>query len=340
MATPLPRIGGPAIFVVMATRSSLEDDLAELKRLRQQGNSPEALDRLRKALSGRVSLLAARAAEIAGEFAAEPLTGAMEQAFGRFMANPVKTDKGCQAKTAVADALYRIGASSADVFIRGVRHVQMEPSFGGPIDTAARLRGLCALGLVRMNHPAAMNELARLLADREADARIMAARAIAYAGDGGGEPLLRYKAHCGDADPLVLAECFLALLRLSPAASLEFVAGYLDSGKPDTVESAAIAMGESRNPDSLPPLQAAYGRTVDADARRIILSAIAALRCDKAIDFLLGELANATGKTAEIVLSALAAYKHDPAVRERVAARVDQSRDRQLAKAFQASFGS
>ena len=328
------------MFAGMAKRSSLEDRLDELKRLLEGGSSPGASSALRKALGGRLALVVARAAEIAGEFGDESLANALDQAFDRFMTNPAKVDKGCQAKTAIADALHEIGACSADVYLRGIRHVQMEPSYGGPTDTAAALRGFCALGLVKMNHPEAMNELARLLADPEPDARIMAARAVAYRGDDRGEALLRYKAHCGDEDAQVLAECFLALLRLAPEASLEFAAEYLDSDEADRVEAAAVALGESRDPRALSPLRAAYGRTLEAGARRALLLAIAALRCDEGVEFLLAELADAGGKTAEAVLSALATYRYDQAIRGRVSDIVERSRDRDLARAFRSSFGA
>ena len=322
----------------MPKRDTVEEKLAELGRLRERGGSPEDLVHLRKALGGRVSLVVARAAEVAGELEAEGVADALEKAFDRFMVNPAKADKGCQAKTAIAEALQKIDAGSAHVFLRGIRHVQMEPSYGGPIDTAAELRGLCAMGLVAMSHPEAMNELARLLADREPDARIMAARAIACTGDGGGQALLRYKAHRGDKDPQVFAECLLALLHLAPESSLEFVSEFLNSGDPDLVEPAAVALGESRNPKALVPLQVAYRGAPDASMRQALLPAVASLRCDEGVEFLLGELADAEGKMAEAVLSALATFRYDPAIRRRVSDIVDQSRDRQLARTFRASF--
>lgn len=168
----------------------------------------------------------------------------------------------------------------------------------------------------------------------------MAARAIAYTGDSRGEPLLRYKAHLGDKDPQVLAECFLALLRLEPKGSVEFVAAYLESSDAETVEAAAIALGESRTHEALLPLQSVYSRTVGSGTRRTFLFAIAALRCDGAVEFLLGELANAEGQTAEAILAALATFRNDQSVCKQVADIVDRKRDRQLAEAFRDSFRS
>ena len=49
------------------------------------------------------------------------------------------------------------------------------------MDTAAELRGVCALGLVRMGYRDVLVELADLLMDPEAQARMMAARSLAHA---------------------------------------------------------------------------------------------------------------------------------------------------------------
>ena len=312
--------------------------MAQLKRLGEQGFSQEALPAVRKALGSRVSLLVAKAAQVAGQWEAKPLVEAMEQAFGRFMVRPALTDKGCQAKLALAEALYRIGSDSEAVFLAGVRHVQMEPCYGGPVDTAPRLRGTCGLGLVRMNHPEAMNELARLLADRQEDARIMAARAVAYSGNPSGEPLLRYKAHVGDAEVQVLAECLLALLRLAGERVLGFVAADLEGKDEGRFEAAAIALGESHLAGAAEPLRAACVKAVDAQARGVLLLALASLRSEQAVEFLLGVLADSDGEKAQTVLGALATLRFDPAVRQRVAELVDRKHSRELSRAFNSSF--
>ena len=35
------------------------------------------------------------------------------------------------------------------MFLRGMKHIQPEPSYGGPSDSAATLRATCALALVQ-----------------------------------------------------------------------------------------------------------------------------------------------------------------------------------------------
>jgi len=324
----------------MPSRPTIEQKLSRIRQLAESADAPTALAELRKALGGAKSILVEKAAEVAGRLEAESLTDALEAAFDRFTRDPVRTDKGCRAKTAIVEALYKIGAAGEDVFARGIHWVQMEPSFGPPVDTAARLRGLCGMALVRMRHPDAMNELARLLADAEPDARIMAARAIAYSGDPSGEPLLRYKVLRGDSHGQVQTECFLALLKLAPEASLDFVAGFLDGDNRELAEAAIAALGESHDPRALAPLTGAYEGTLDAAARGAILLAVAELRCEQGIEFLIERLADSTGKTAQAVLAALASYRFDPAIRQKVAAVVDQLRDRELAQAFNASFNT
>src|SRR5262249_61044298 len=116
---------------------------------------------------------------------------------------------------------------------------------GGPVAAAVESRGSCALGLVRRGYRAALLELADLLADPEPLARISAARAIASRGGEDALPLLRLKARAGDAEPRVSAECLSALMRLAPARSLPFVAGFLQAQDPTVAEGAAPGPGES-----------------------------------------------------------------------------------------------
>ena len=211
----------------------------------------------------------------------------MIAAFAHFLEDPIRRDPGCAAKEAIADALYRLGAPEIDVYQRGIRHVQLEPVYGGKQDTAVQLRGTCGLALVRVHHPDYLIALAELLADREAPARRIAAQALGYSENPAAQPLLRLKALIGDEEPQVLSECLLALLAVAPDASLEFVAGFLDGRTPDNAEAAALALGGSRLPAALPLLCEWWERTFDANLRRTALLAIAMLKSDAAIAYLL-----------------------------------------------------
>src|SRR5262249_46175669 len=141
-----------------------------------------------------------------------------------------------------------IDCDDDEAFRHGVRHVQLEPVWGGRADTAAPLRALCALGLVQVGSPEAMIELATLLADPEADARIGAAHALGNCGLAAA-PLLRFKVLTGDSESAVLSECLSGLMKIDPAGSLEFVARFVDPAHSTLYEPAAIALAESRLPE-------------------------------------------------------------------------------------------
>jgi len=302
----------------MAKSHALEDTLAELHGLRAQPTAPASLAMLRKVLGGKTAYTAAKAAQIAGEAEIRDLVPELIAAFDRFMTNPVKSDPGCRAKAAIADALYGMAYDDANVFLRGIHHVQLEPVYGGREDTATTLRGVCALGLVRMNYADVMIELADLLADRQAAVRVAAARAIAYSENDNGVPLLRLKVLAGDDDPQVISECLTAMLHIAPVTSLPFVGRLLDAEEVYLVEAAVVALGGSRRREAFDLLRPWWERTSNVDLRRTGLLAIAMLKHDEAIEFLVSLVAEAEGPAARDAIAALGLYKHDEALRQRV----------------------
>ena len=104
-----------------------------------------------------------------------------------------------------------------------MRHVQMEPGWGGSSDTAVELRAVCAMGLASTTYPNKLRELVNLLVDREWQARAGAVRAIAAVGSDAAALLLRFKALSGDKEPEVLSECFSGLLAIEGAEALPLV---------------------------------------------------------------------------------------------------------------------
>jgi HEAT repeat protein len=179
------------------------------------------------------------------------------------------------------------------------------------------LRGTCALGLVRMNYSEVMSELADLLADAEAEARIGAIRAIAYTGNPQAVPLLRFKARTGDADPQVMSDCFSGLLNLAPQQSLSLVASFLDAA-PEISEMAALALGESRQAGAFEILRQWWQRTGMAELRQTGLLAIALLRQDAALDFLLELVATGDKRDRDGAIGALKMYQSDAILWQRV----------------------
>jgi HEAT repeat protein len=269
----------------MARRRSIDDMVEQIGALRKAEIDDAARELLRSGLASRHGVVAAKAASVIN---ARQLTGfedAMATAFHRFMADGA--DKGCLARTAIAEALYETGATTRDIFETGARHVQMEPAYGGPVDAAAPLRGICALGLVRCGHPQLMEVLVDLLNDDEPQVRIMACRAPGYAAHDAGALLLRMKILAGDRDDDVLNEAFQQLVRLQPRDALPFVERFLDH--PDAVrrQSAFLALGASREPEALRTLVQRWSRSIDADSRRVLALAIAVHRSAEGFEFLL-----------------------------------------------------
>lgn len=309
---------------------TLEQSLEALSRLRSASPSDVAAG-LRTALASTSNHLVARAAILTRELQAESLADELASAFDRFMREPARTDKGCSAKQEIAETLYQLGAAADTVFIRGIRHVQMEPVFGGKADTAINLRGSCALGLVRMGHPDAMIELADLLADKEPGARVMAARAIGYGQSPDGLPLLRYKALTGDLSADVIGECCASLLKIAPRTSLEFIEKLLNKQDPDSemAEQIVISIGASRVPSALPLLTRWCDRLLGNDVR-VGFVAIATLRCDASVDYLLSQLADASTERALCAIEAIAIYRHDSSIRARAIAVVEKRGERKV----------
>lgn len=323
----------------MARPKALENTLEQLAKLRGEPATPDSLKLLRKVLSGRSSYAAGKAAEITGDLELDALTPDLVVAFNRFMIKAEKSDPGCAAKSAIADALYRIGAAETETYLLGIHHVQMEPVWGGRADTATALRGTCALALVRVHYQDYLCELAELLADREAPARRMSAQALAYSDNVNALPLLRFKALVGDEEPQVVGECLLGMLRIAPAVSLDFVARFLDRPEEEVAEAAALALGGSRLEAAFPVLKEWWERRFDPTLRRSALLAIAMLKQDVAIDYLLSVVAEAAPPHGRDALQALAVYRHDPKLARRVDEAVRRREDGALRDVFEKVFG-
>ena len=296
----------------------MEDQLARLAELRSQPPSPDGRAEVAGFLNGKSSLLAAKAARIAGEWQAAELIPELLAAFERFLLKPELTDKGCGAKSEILKTLCKLEHDSPAVFLRGIRYVQMEAVWGRSVDTAAELRGLSAIGLAQTAYPDVLEEILPLLLDSERGARIGAIRAIGACGLPGDALVLRLKALSGDPEPEVLGECFAALLRAQPAKSLAFVAAFLGAEQQAVAEAAALALGDSRLESAFELLRNAFERPHARALRRALLLAIALLRRESAIDFLLELVRTGEAQTSADAEAALAMYNQDPKLRERL----------------------
>jgi len=103
-------------------------------------------------------------------------------------------------------------------------------------------------------------------------------------------------------------------------------------------ESAAASIGASRLPAALQLLRNEWKKSIDASYKQLLLSAIAAMRTNAAIDFLLACIRDENNTTALAAVAAMAVHKHDIAIRDRVAAAVAERDEMSVTKTFELQF--
>src|ERR1700691_3058581 len=215
----------------MSGKRKFEEQLAGLDAIRKQ--PADAVEPLRKALTNRNNFIAAKAADIARELRDTQLTPELLKAFGHFFDNPIKSDPQCWAKNAIGKALAAFEHQEPEVFLRGMKHIQLEPVWGGSSDSAGTLRSTCAFALVQcrgLREPELLQHLVDLLGDKEKSVRADAVRAIEQVGSPSAALLLRLKAITGSDEPEVLGACYGGVLRIEGPKSIPWVAQFLVSG--------------------------------------------------------------------------------------------------------------
>jgi len=323
----------------MAKSDPIERALNRLGELHTAESSESVIDEIRGFLRNRSNLVVAKAAKVARELRIAALLPEMVAAFDKLMTNAPRLDKRCAATTELLTALYEMDYVEPAPYLKGLKHVQLEASFGPPVDEAAKLRAVSAQGLLRTRYPEALAEVLPLLVDREPAARMGAVRALAANGGEAGALLLRLKVLTGDSEASVLADCFAGLLATSPDKSVAFVARYIDADDEGIAEAAILALGESRLTAAYDVLREKWERSVGSPMRKTLLVAMASSRLDDAIAFLISLTENASPQTAEEAIEALSIYRHSErvsaAVREALTARGDKRLITQFAQAFE-----
>jgi HEAT repeat protein len=281
--------------------------------------------------------VATLAAQIIGEVGLSGLAPSLSNAFSRFMIEAEVSDPGCSAKVAIVAALARLEINAEDVFLRAVRHIQLEASYGEFIDTAVELRAAAAIALAENQNPAATKEAILLLVDGSHRARLGAVRALRATSSPAAALILRYKALVGDPEAEVVEECLRGLLDIEPEA-LPFVATFLAHPDESIAIFAALAIGESHLPGAFELLLHGWNDDTSAALRGSIIVAISMLRSDESRAFLLDTVTTAEPDVARQALMALAVYAFDEKlqglVREAVQKRHDDTLTEDLASLF------
>jgi hypothetical protein len=322
----------------MAKSDPIERSLDRLGELRHASASETLVEEVRGFLRNRSNLIVSKAAKVVGELQLKALIPDLVAAFSKLMKDGPRLDKRCAAVTEIVSALYELNYQEPEPYLAGLKHVQMEASFGPPVDEAAKLRAVSAQGLVRTRHPDALTEVTQLLADREPAARLGAVRALAVNGGEAGILLLKLKVLTGDDEPAVLGECFSGLLEASPAKSVPFVAKYIDSADGDLAQAAMLALGESRLLAGFEVLREKWARTIAMPVPRVLLSAMAASKLDEAIAFLVSLVETASVPTAAAAVEALSIYSRNERVRKSVGDVVSVRSEKTLLERFRQDF--
>ena len=324
----------------MAKNDPIERALDRLGQLRHAEPTEAVTEELRGLLRNRSNLVVAKAATIVRELRIIALMPEMVSAFNKFIADASRLDKRCAALTEITSALYELDYDEPEPYLDGIKHVQLEGSYGPPVDAGAKLRAVSAQGLLRTRHVDALSEVVQLLVDREPAPRIGAVRALAVNGGEAGVLLLRLKVLTGDTEPAVLAECFAGLLAASPEKSVAFVAKYIDASDESTAEAAMLALGESRLPAAYEVLREKWERTVVMPEKKVLLVAMAASKLDEAIAFLVSLVELARLPIAAAAVKDLAIYRHNERVSKSVRAAVVTRQERALVVQFEQDFQS
>lgn len=321
-------------------KQALDRKLEALAALRADPGSQTTLAALRKALRDRNNFFVSKAAALVAEMQHVVLESDLLTAFDRYFIDAAKTDPQCWAKSAIAKALRDLGHRDAAVFVRGLRHFQPEPVWGGQEDTAPTLRSTCALALpaCTWNDIDTLACLLEGLADPARSVRIDATRAIAQLPRPESALLLRLKVLTGDREPEVIGYCFLALLSIDVRESMGFVERFLTSDDDDLRAEAAAALAQSHEPAAVEALRRCWERERDPVAQRTFLTLLGSSPVVDAAEFLLSVAVDYPPEAAADALAALSTSRYAPQYRERAAAAVEARRDPRIERAFAEHF--
>lgn len=290
-------------------KQQLDSKVQAVEALRLAPKGPEVEKALAKALADRNNYLAGKAAAVVADLGIQTLIPNLLAAFDRFFEKPADTDPKCWAKEAIARALASLAYTDPAPFLRGIVHRQMEPVWGGQADSAATLRGICALALAHTTLPrtAVLGHLVERVADEDKTVRVDAIRSLAQFPVPEGVLLIRMKALVGDAEPEVTGQCLTELLDFAPEEYTPFVVRFADHPTDELQFEAVSALGTSRH--------------------KIAMDALIAMVRDKPMPL------------AKAALAALARSRMREDLRNQVQEAVQDRQSSSITEAFRKEFG-
>lgn len=289
----------------MPGKKNFEAQLAALEELRHRPDEA-IIPSLRAALKHQNNYIVAKAADLVAQRRIEVLLPDMLAAFDRFFEDAEKRDPQCRAKNSLSKALAALEVQEPEPFLRGMKHVQLEATWGGRSDTAGALRGTCALALVQCRALPEVDLLRHLLdalVDKDKSARGDAVRAVEQVGSPAASLLLRFRTLMGGDEPEILGGCYAGVLRIEGPLALQWVSHFL-AEEDDAAGEAALAMAATHSIEAFELLKARWEKARDPWFRSVLLSAMALTRQSAATEFLLS-LVKADSIGADQVVEAL-----------------------------------
>ncbi|MDB5391756.1 MAG: hypothetical protein JWM11_7402 [Planctomycetaceae bacterium] len=326
----------------MAARSSIDDRLREVQRLRQETDPALLQKGVSRALKDRANLVVADAAKIVRELELIGFETELLEAWKRMLVNPVKADPGCSAKTAIIEALGQLEYDEPDFYLKGIRYEQQEPAWGGSEDTAVNVRGASAFAIARSRWMGIVPRLTTLvnlaLHFGNSRSRVFAAQAMADTRREEAIPILRLMLGLSESNSEVMGACMTGLLALAPQDYVPLVAAYLDSETEDVVLEAAAALGTCSRPEAVAALIAAWNRGADPELQESLLISMGLSREPAGFDFLTSLIKSNT-RDSEIDLNAMKQLCVYPDLCQKVRDAVLQSRSPLLQGLFERRYG-
>ncbi|MBV8673120.1 MAG: hypothetical protein JOZ33_06775 [Acidobacteriaceae bacterium] len=289
----------------MPGKKNFDAQLAALDALREQPDD-SCIATLRGALEHQNNYIVSKAADQVVQRRLESLLPNLLTAFDRFFEEPAKRDPQCWAKNSISRAPAVFELQDPAPFLRGLKHVQLEPTWGGSSDTAGTLRGTCALALVQcrtISETDLLRHLIDVLVDTDKTARNDAIRALEQLGSPAAALLLRLRAQVGGDEPEILGACYAAVLSIEGISALPWANRFL-ANEDDAGGEAALAIAATHSPEAFELLKSRWEHARDPWFRSVLLSAIALTRQSAATDFLLA-LVRADSIGADLAVEAL-----------------------------------
>ncbi len=311
-------------------------------------DGPDRQALLLEALADKSHYVAAQAAEALGEHADDTAAALLTDRLASLSEDGLARDPGCHIRSNLAFALGRLQYyPAADALRVGLRTTQREAVGGVPFDTAAHLRGNCALALAQLRDLDSVRDIALLLFDRSGNVpdmpdpkvkmepRKAAARALSLTGSVSARlPLTLRLVHPENEEPEVLQECMQALVDLEDPHAAEVLAPYLKHRDQKLAAFAALSLARTQAPEAAALISGALPHFTGDPLQAVIL-ALTTLRTPEATELLytltqsnreavrLAVVDVLPPSAAQTVLQALAAHDPSPRVRQAAQAVLD-----------------